>query len=89
MSNYYILPEPAQVDYLNERSVILHFRALLDFHDLLLNGLEGELEKFRLKLLGFGWSRDKLHELLYIAASKTRYENLIPHPVRGMDKNRF
>ncbi len=87
INNY--LEEPAQLDFLNERAIILHFRALLDLHDLLLNGLDYEMEKFRKKLFEIGWSKDRIYELIHIASLKTRYEQFLPHPVRGTDRNRF
>jgi len=81
-------PEPAQVDYLDERQVMLHMRSLLDLHDLLLFGYEYEMSKFRAKLLEIGWNNAALAEILHKAASYTRYENLIPHPIHGIDKNK-
>lgn len=78
MSKYCPYPDPAQVDYLNERSIVLHMRALLDLHDLLLHGLDEEMRVFRLKLLDVGWGKDRLNELFQQAAAKTRYEFLIP-----------
>lgn len=82
-------PKPAQVDYLDERSIMLHMRALLDLHDLLANGYDYEMNRFRAKLLEMGWGNAALAELLHKAASYTRYENLIPHPTHGFDKNKY
>lgn len=82
-------PKSAQVDYLDERSVMLHMRALLDLHDLLENGYEFEMSKFRAKLLELGWGHIALAEILHKAASFSRYENLIPHPIHGADRNKY
>lgn len=82
-------PLPAQVDYLNEREIILHMRALLDLHDLLLLGYDKEMQKFRIKLFEVGWSKEKITELLHKAAKHTRYEFLISHPIHGFDRDKF
>ena len=82
-------PKPAQVDYLDERSIMLHMRALLDLHDLLLLGYDEEMRRFRAKLLEVGWSNKRTTEILQKAAEKTRYEYLIPHPIYGFDRNKF
>lgn len=83
MNKYFPFSEPAQVDILNEREIILYLRALLDLHDLLLNGLEAEMDNFRRKLLSVGWGSQRITELVYLASLKNRYENLISHPVFG------
>lgn len=77
------LREPAQVNLLDEREVVLHMRALLDLHDLLLNGFDTEMSNFRKKLISVGWGKDRLNEVLQKAAQWTRYEYLIDSPDFG------
>lgn len=77
------LREPAQVNLLDEREVMLHMRALLDLHDLLLNGFDTEMSNFRKKLISVGWGKDRLNEVLQKAAQWTRYEYLIDSPDFG------
>lgn len=74
-------PEPAQVDFLNERKIIRHMRDLLNLHDLIEGGIEERMEKLRRKLLDIGWSRDKIHDMEMWASHNTRYEKLIPPPI--------
>lgn len=70
-------PTPAQVDILNERSIILHIRALLDFHDLLLNGYETEFLNFTKKLHDVGWGENRINEFVQAASAGSRYNYLV------------
>lgn len=74
---------PCCIDMLDEREVMLHMRALLDLHDLLLNGFDTEMSNFRKKLISVGWGKDRLNEVLQKAAQWTRYEYLIDSPDFG------
>ena len=82
-----IYPEPAQVNIFEEREIILHMRALLDFHDLLRKGFEEEMSVFRKKLLCVGWGKNKINEMFQKAAEWTRYEFLIDSPDFGKKIN--
>ena len=76
-------PKPAQIDYLSEYQIIRYFRDLLNLHDLLLQGLEFEIDRFRTQLKNVGWSKDRVFRMYQAAASFSRYEQLIPHPTHG------
>lgn len=81
--------EPAQLDYLDERAVVLHIRALLNLHDLLLLGWDKEMENLRKKLIDVGWGDNMILEFIQRACEHTRYEDLLPHPVHGFDQDKF
>jgi len=78
---------PAQLDFLNERAVVLYMRFLLDFHDLLLLGWDQEMLNLRKKLHGVGWGDNKINEFLQKACEYTRYEELIPSMKFGARSN--
>ena len=72
-----MLSLPAQVDLLNEQAIILHIQALLDLHDLLLNGFEEEFLTFTKTLQGVGWGKNRIQEFVQIASNRSRYNYLI------------
>jgi len=78
-------PQPAQVDFDNERQVMWHMRHLLNLFDLLgQKGYQEEMYHFREELLDRHWSREKIDEMLQEASEYTRYESLLAiDPVHG------
>ena len=79
--------KPAQLDYLNEREIVLFMRFLLDFHDLLLHGWDKEMANLRKKLHAVGWGENMVIEFLQQACEHTRYEELIPSMKYGTREN--
>jgi hypothetical protein len=77
-------PEPAQLDYLNERAVMLHMRHLLNLHDFLFRGFDEEMARLKAKLIKVGWGREMIEIMFRRAAEYTRYEVLLGiDPVHG------
>lgn len=74
-------PDPAQVDFLDEREIVMYMRDLLNLHDLIDGGIEERMEKLKRKLLDMGWGKDKIHDMVMRASHSTRYERLIPPPI--------
>lgn len=72
---------PATVDLDDKQAIILHLRALLDLHDLLLNGHDAELEKFVKSLSSHGWGNTQIAEFIQQSSYYTRYESLIDSPM--------
>jgi hypothetical protein len=71
-------PEPAQVDYYDEREVVTYMRHLLNLYDMLgQQGFDEEFSKFKSLLLKVGWKSSRIDELFMQASEHTRYENLV------------
>ena len=71
----------AQVDLDNERAIVMYLRALLDLHDLLLNGYDVELQKFVRSLTAHGWGEMQIAEFILRSSRYTRYERMIDSPM--------
>lgn len=76
-------PEPAQVNYHDQKQIIEHLRALLDLHDLLAKGYDAELTPFLKKLREVGWGANFISDFMVRASYNTRYEALIDPPIRS------
>ena len=72
---------PAQVSLDDERAIVSHLRALLDLHDLLLNGYDAELQAFVSQLSAYGWGSKQIAEFIQRSGQYTRYETMIDHPM--------
>jgi hypothetical protein len=73
--------EPCIVDLDDQQAIILHLRALLDLHDLLLNGYDAELRTFVYALSTHGWGKKQIAEFIQLSSYFTRYEFLIDSPI--------
>ena len=78
-----MIKEAAQINLLNPKEIIGHFRALYDLWNLLENGLDAEEWKFILSLKSVGWGKEKINTFRLIAAQSSRYEILIPSMKEG------
>ena len=74
-------PDPAQLDLLDERQIVIYMRDLLNLHDLIEGGIEELMEKLKRQLHDLGWSKNKIHDMEMRASHNTRYEGLIPPPI--------
>jgi len=72
---------PATVDLEDPQEIILYMRALLDLHDLLLNGYDKELQKFVHVLAVYGWGKTQIARFIQQSSYYTRYESLIDPPI--------
>ena len=72
---------PAQVNLDDDEAIILHLRALLDLHDLLLNGYAAELEAFVKQLAAHGWGKTQIAEFIQKSSYYTRYEMMVESPM--------
>jgi hypothetical protein len=74
-------PDPAQVNLLDERAIVQHIRDMLNFHDLIVGGIEERMREFREKLRDVGWGKEMIYMFEGRASHSTRYEKLIPPPI--------
>lgn len=72
---------PCQIDLLDEKQVIRHFRDLLNLSDLLEKGLNCEMLKFIKQLKAVGYGKEQISQFITLSGYGTRYEQLIPRPI--------
>ncbi len=75
------MKQAATVNLQEANEIVQYIRALLDFHDLWLNGWEKEWQKFSRSLLEEGWSQNRVNQFLAAASYNTHYEALIDSPI--------
>jgi len=75
----------AKIDMMNPQEIIMYFRDLFNLANLLKNGLDYEIARFRKQLVAAGWKSETITKFQYAAACGTLYEQELPHlpPERG------
>ena len=71
------------IDLQDVQEVIQHFRDLISIGPMLSCDYELEMFKFKKKLVGEGYSDERVHQFVQLACFGTIYEGEIPPPIKN------